>query len=159
MIYWGKKKANGLCTTASQHEIDVASCNSDTQIYLIDLRLLGMYFGLITRQEPKMCRRRNRRWFARKIEYCCVETTAYLSAWKNSRHEMIVAESSQRLRQDNAERRNQRIHTIVIKLTRIRAKCIFGVALYIISAVDAGCCKEHFVSRRRETDWIYILNG
>ena len=30
----------------------------------------------------------------------------------------------------NAERTNQRIHTFVIKLTRIRAQCIFGVALY-----------------------------
>ena len=34
-----------------------------------------------------------------KIGHFCVETTAYISAWKNSRHEMIVAESSQRLRQ------------------------------------------------------------
>ena len=61
-------------------------------------------------------------------------------------------------RQDNAEWMNQRIHTIVINLTPIRDSAISALRS-LVSVIDARCCKEHFVSRRRETDRICILNG
>ena len=74
------------------------------------------------------------------------------------RNDRCRIQSAFSARQDNAEWMNQRIHTIVIKSTPIRAQCNFGVALFN-SVIDARCCKEHFVSRRRETDRICTLNG
>ena len=61
-------------------------------------------------------------------------------------------------RQDNAEWMNQRIHTIVINLTPIRDSAISALRS-LVSVIDARCLKEHFVSRRRESDRICILNG
>jgi hypothetical protein len=53
---------------------------------------------------------------------------------------------------------NQRIHTIVIKSTPIRAQCNFGVALFN-SVIDARCCKEHFVSRRgKPTGYVPLMD-
>ena len=74
------------------------------------------------------------------------------------RNDRCRIQSAFSARQDNAEWMKQRIHTIVIKSTPIRAQCNFGVALFN-SVIDARCCKEHFVSRRPETDRICTLNG
>ena len=74
------------------------------------------------------------------------------------RNDRCRKQSAFSARQDNAEWMNQRIHTIVINLTPIRDSAISALRS-LVSVIDARCCKEHFVSRRRETDRICILNG